>query len=218
MAKPELTKRYIAETFRILVKQNDYSAITVQRIIETCEINRKTFYYHFFNKADLATYIFRNDLASRLRESVDDELLVCDSGAPDDKYHALPCYYKGETLERHIQFFWILSNYIKTEVDFYRKIYRSGDWSYFNNYVFSVYHPIIEHTIRHMLSERHSSIPEEEIDYLSSYFTNSSVIWVINRHVTNQSHYSDATKRELGSLIFDAMNGAVDARCSRIPQ
>lgn len=41
------TKKAIIDTFWQLLEEEPYSKITVQGIVERCQVNRNTFYYHF---------------------------------------------------------------------------------------------------------------------------------------------------------------------------
>ncbi|CDE34103.1 transcriptional regulator [Ruminococcus sp. CAG:403] len=41
------TKKEIAQTLKQFMWEKPFSKITVSEIIRTCNINRKTFYYHF---------------------------------------------------------------------------------------------------------------------------------------------------------------------------
>lgn len=47
------TKTAIIEAFWQLLEDNPYSKITVKAIVERCQINRNTFYYHFHDIPDL---------------------------------------------------------------------------------------------------------------------------------------------------------------------
>ena len=41
------TKKAIMDVFWQLLEEKSYSKITVQNIVERCQVNRNTFYYHF---------------------------------------------------------------------------------------------------------------------------------------------------------------------------
>lgn len=41
------TKKAIMDAFWLLLEEKPYSKITVQNIVERCQVNRNTFYYHF---------------------------------------------------------------------------------------------------------------------------------------------------------------------------
>lgn len=64
MAKPELTKQLIAQTLKKLMTHIPLDKISVRDIVESCEINRKTFYYHFHDKQALICWIFDNEFAN----------------------------------------------------------------------------------------------------------------------------------------------------------
>ena len=44
---PNFTKKAIQETFITLLDERPLNKITVKDIVETCGINRNSFYYHF---------------------------------------------------------------------------------------------------------------------------------------------------------------------------
>ena len=50
------TKRAMSDVFWQLLEEKPYSKITVQNIVERCQVNRNTFYYHFKDIPDLAEY------------------------------------------------------------------------------------------------------------------------------------------------------------------
>lgn len=53
------TKREIIKTFFSLLEQKPLSKITVKNIVETCGINRNTFYYYYRDIYDLVDDIFK---------------------------------------------------------------------------------------------------------------------------------------------------------------
>ncbi len=63
MAKPELTKKLIADTLKNLVLKSPIDKITIHDIIVACGINRATFYYHFNDKQSLIYWIFNEEFS-----------------------------------------------------------------------------------------------------------------------------------------------------------
>ena len=61
------TKRALAESLKKLLRQKPFSKITVTDIVADCQLNRKTFYYHFEDIYALLRWIFEEDCASQLR-------------------------------------------------------------------------------------------------------------------------------------------------------
>lgn len=58
MADSNITKRALAAALKELMAKVPFSKITVSDICDKCEMNRKSFYYHFKDKEDLVNWIF----------------------------------------------------------------------------------------------------------------------------------------------------------------
>lgn len=72
MADSNLTKRALAEALVDLVLEKSFSKVTVSDISEKCDMNRKSFYYHFKDKYDLVCWIFENDFREAGADYYDD--------------------------------------------------------------------------------------------------------------------------------------------------
>ena len=55
------TRRAIMETFISLLEERPLSKITVKDIVDTCGINRNTFYYHFHDIPELVEVIVKEE-------------------------------------------------------------------------------------------------------------------------------------------------------------
>lgn len=53
------TKKAICDTFWEILEEKPYNKITVQNIVEKCQVNRNTFYYYFQDIPALAEYTIR---------------------------------------------------------------------------------------------------------------------------------------------------------------
>lgn len=58
MADSNITKRALAAALKDLMTRTPFSKISIGDICERCEMNRKSFYYHFKDKEDLVNWIF----------------------------------------------------------------------------------------------------------------------------------------------------------------
>ncbi len=56
------TKKMLAETLKSLLQKKSLSKITVSEIVNTCQINRKTFYYHFTDIYDLLEWYLNQEI------------------------------------------------------------------------------------------------------------------------------------------------------------
>ena len=58
MADSNITKKALANALKQLMNEKPFSKINISDICERCDMNRKSFYYHFRDKYDLMNWIF----------------------------------------------------------------------------------------------------------------------------------------------------------------
>lgn len=63
------TKKAISEVFWQLLEEKPYNKITVQNIVERCQVNRNTFYYHFQDIPALVEYSIKEWTERIIREN-----------------------------------------------------------------------------------------------------------------------------------------------------
>lgn len=80
MSDSNITKKALASSLKTLLKSKDFAKISVGDIAENCEMNRKSFYYHFQDKYDLVTWIFNTEFLAKSSKTADWQLLngICD--------------------------------------------------------------------------------------------------------------------------------------------
>lgn len=69
VAESNLTKKVLAQTFKELVCSQSFEKVGVSDICQACQVSRKTFYYHFQDKYDLAEWIFDTEFIAVMRRS-----------------------------------------------------------------------------------------------------------------------------------------------------
>ncbi|MCD8095952.1 MAG: dihydroxyacetone kinase transcriptional activator DhaS [Ruminococcus sp.] len=72
MADSNVTKRALADSLKTLMESKSFAKISVGDICEGCNMNRKSFYYHFRDKYDLVNWIFYTEFVHTLNYSPDD--------------------------------------------------------------------------------------------------------------------------------------------------
>lgn len=86
MADSNITKRALAAALRELMEEIPFDKIQVTHICDRCDMNRKSFYYHFKDKYDLLNWIFDTEIISfvqrisevwRLEQSIEEIRAVC---------------------------------------------------------------------------------------------------------------------------------------------
>ena len=71
MADSSTTKKALASSLKELLSEHPYKKISISDICQKCNINRKSFYYHFKDKYDLVNWIFDSEFSS-LKKSSDE--------------------------------------------------------------------------------------------------------------------------------------------------
>ncbi len=62
----QTTKKALAASLKKLLSEKSMDKITVIDIVEDCEVNRQTFYYHFKDIYDLVEWIYTNEASKAL--------------------------------------------------------------------------------------------------------------------------------------------------------
>lgn len=68
MADSTITKRALAASLKELMTEQPFEKINVAQICERCNMNRKSFYYHFKDKYDLINWIFDTEFMALLKD------------------------------------------------------------------------------------------------------------------------------------------------------
>ncbi len=75
MANSNITKQALANALRELMEETTFDKIQVAHICERCDMNRKSFYYHFKDKYDLLNWIFDTEIMPVIQNNSETEQL-----------------------------------------------------------------------------------------------------------------------------------------------
>ncbi len=62
MSESAITKKTIADGFKVLMMKKHFEKITISDITDQCGLNRQTFYYHFQDKYELLNWVLYTDI------------------------------------------------------------------------------------------------------------------------------------------------------------
>lgn len=127
MADSNITKKAFASALKELLETMPFAKITVSDICAKCNMNRKSFYYHFKDKFDLVNWIYDVEYLSHVQ--IGWQLIGWDS-----VLH--------------------LCNYFYENRDFYRKVMKVEDQNSFLNHFREIVSPIMAEDIRDILGEQ----------------------------------------------------------------
>ena len=66
-----MTKQALGDALKRLMEQRPIAKITVKSLVELCNVNRQTFYYHFDDVYDLLEWVFEEDADRVLPKKVE---------------------------------------------------------------------------------------------------------------------------------------------------
>lgn len=73
MADSNRTKKALAAALKELMQEKTFDKISVSDICDKCDMNRKSFYYHFRDKYDLVNWIFDTELISVMKNKTEED-------------------------------------------------------------------------------------------------------------------------------------------------
>lgn len=171
----------IAESFVALTEEKPPEKISVSDIISAAQKNRKTFYYHFGNKSQLIIWIFRHDLAERLKQRFDPAQLVYETDT-NSPCKDLPYYVFVKRGVRSLEgssFFHELAACLEARRLYYARILSLSDRGNLSDYLYRLYIPAIRSDIEFILSNRR--LKREGIDFLAESYGGGLVSFMIRR-------------------------------------
>ena len=141
MADSNITKSALASALKELMETTPFAKITVSDICAKCNMNRKSFYYHFRDKFDLVNWIFDVEYLNHVQ--IGKNLI-------------------GWNSVLH------LCNYFYENKDFYRKAMKVEDQNSFINHFRDLVSPLMAEDIREIVGEqslriRHAAVKPVEM-------------------------------------------------------
>ncbi|MGN1405798.1 MAG: TetR/AcrR family transcriptional regulator C-terminal domain-containing protein [Erysipelotrichaceae bacterium] len=121
MTDTRITRNTLANSFKELMRDNDFSKISVADICRNCNINRKSFYYHFHDKYDLVNWIFDRDYSGFVYRNKGTSFFLrelCDYFFENSTYYRKVFMIQGQNCfswHLHDHFFRILNTYKKDD-------------------------------------------------------------------------------------------------------
>ncbi|MCC8182978.1 MAG: dihydroxyacetone kinase transcriptional activator DhaS [Clostridiales bacterium] len=153
MSDSNITKRALATALKQLMSEEPFSKISVGEICERCQLNRKSFYYHFQDKYDLVNWIF------------DTEFITV---ASQREY-------------QHIwEIFRDLCNYFYHNRDFYRKALQIKGQNSFSDHFRELMFPFLSEILKPLISV-HASDDDPGLLEFQVHFCSDALIATLER-------------------------------------
>lgn len=174
MADSNITKRALAEALKELMIEVPFAKISVADVCGKCDMNRKSFYYHFKDKYDLVNWIFDVEFFSVIEQN--------------DHYSAW-------------RFMENLCTYLYENKRFYRCALKIKGQNSFEDHFIELLIPLIEQHIREILDEKNVQIEDKVLEFYTNFcidaFVGGIKRWIQDPEDTKPEEFIDLAKSTL---------------------
>ena len=176
MADSNITKRALATALRELMEEVPFDKIQVAHICERCDMNRKSFYYHFKDKYDLLNWIF------------DTEIITYIQG-----------YSAEEKIEKRVETIQDICNYFYKNRNFYRKALKVQGQNSFSEHFREYIMPFLKIRLAHL-------VEDSEDEFSLNFFTDAIVCamerWLLDKNCMQPDEFLTKLLR----LVYQGAN------------
>lgn len=183
------TQRFIMSTFMQLLESESLDKITVRDIVEECEINRNTFYYHYSDIYDLLDDVFRVETEKFMSEDIDENTTF------GEEYERVACFvlkYKKAILH----------------------IYDSKKRDVLQNYLETLAFSFISRFVKKEADGY--GLPDEDIDYITGFYTHAIVGntlgWIKRKLPSGQEKFIARTAGTFNATVKDMIRQCLEER------
>ena len=180
------TQKFIMSTFMQLLENESLDKITVRDIVEECEINRNTFYYHYSDIYDLLDDVFRVEAEKFLEQDVDDNTTF------------------GEEYARAAQF---VLKYRKAILHIYDSKKRDVLENYLETLAFSFVNRFVKKE-----SEGYV-LSDDDVDYITGFYTHAivgnTIEWIKRKLPSGQEKFIERTAGTFNATVKDMIEQCV---------
>ncbi len=177
------TKRALAESLKKLMRAKPFSKITVTEIVNDCEVNRKTFYYHFEDIYALLRWIFEEEAVNIIR-----------------KFYLLNDY------DEAIEFIY---EYISENKDLLRNAYDAFGSVELSSFFHMSFVGLNESLIESVEQKMHKRLPERTREYLCEFLTEASAGLLLNIISGNMHFDRSKDMMPVSSIILASIVGVL---------
>ena len=161
MADSNITKKALSSALKELMETVPFSKISVSDICGKCDMNRKSFYYHFKDKYDLINWTFNSEFIDEIGDNPDKSGwdIICD-----------------------------ICKYFYNNKDFYRKALQIEGQNSFYRHFQNVLNAAVEQYMKKMFFECKNS--EFYVTFYTDAFISSIVRWITDKDCIPPEEYT----------------------------
>ncbi|MDD6233606.1 MAG: TetR/AcrR family transcriptional regulator C-terminal domain-containing protein [Lachnospiraceae bacterium] len=187
------TKKALCSTLKELMKHKAFSKITVSELIRECNVNRKTFYYHF------------EDIYALLRWTLEQE--------------AFDVVRSFDFTDDYKNMFLFVIDYVEKNSFFLNCIYDSIGRDEMKRFFCKDFFSIIENIIRDIEDKGNITIDDDYRSFLCTFYTEGVAGMLINLFQNPGVHKKETIIEYLTIMIQSSLPASINAfQAARTPQ
>lgn len=169
------TKKLFAEALKEIVVQKSFSKVTVSELIRVCNVNRKTFYYHFADVYDLLKWTLEQE--------------------------AIDVVKKFDLIIDYEEVILFTMDYIEKNSVFLNNIYYSVGRDELKRFFYSDFIDMATSIIKKVEELEKITVPKEFETFLSSFYT-EAIAGTLLEWIVNKENYDKQQTIHYISVIF----------------
>ena len=182
MADSNITKQALSSALKELMDEHPFEKISVSDICERCHMNRKSFYYHFKDKYDLANWIFDNEFI---------EL---------SKTHSLEMMNPSYSFEERWRGMVIVCQYFYENRNFYRRILQVEGQNSFSGHFRDFMYPILKRHVMDIVGQ--DDVPRMVLDFIVDGLECTIERWLLDKNCVTADEFVGNIKQLIHLLIL----------------
>ena len=172
------TKKAFATSLKKFMMKKPFSKITVSEIVSDCQVNRKTFYYHFEDIYALLKWMLEEEAIEVVKNFdliVDyEEAMMFIIDYVNENQHILSCAYDSMGREEMKRFFDAdLKGVIKLVIDAAEKEHNKTIQDDYKTFICEFYNEAISGMLIDWFKDKTIRDKEKTVSYLSNIFRSS---------------------------------------------
>lgn len=182
MADSNTTKQALSVAFKALLVEQSFDKISVSDICDRCGLNRKTFYYHFRDKFDLANWIFDTEFAELVQKK------------------EIDVYVEAANFEERWDSLATVCAYFYDNRQFYRSLFQVRGQNSFSEHFRGFMRPILQNRTELLLGRQ--DVPQMVYDFLVDGIVCSFERWLLDKKCATAEEFLQSIKYLLQIMVY----------------
>ncbi len=179
------TKKAICDALKDLLQEKPFSKITVSELIRKCNINRKTFYYHFEDIYGLLRWMLEQETFEVVKNF---DLLVDYQDA----------------------FIYVI-DYVKENSYVLNCIYDSVGRDELKRFLYKDFNGIMKKLLQDIAAQMKVKIPASFMEFLSDFYTEAVAGMMINIFQNTNLYTRDQLIEYFGTIVHSSIPASIQA-------